>query len=85
VAGEKYGVYGRTGGSELFIGMSNPGAASFDDTGAVTPSGAVPTADSRIGFYDPHIPGVGNRGSSDTGIKVVKATAVKQTNVYFLR
>src|SRR5262245_18958297 len=82
--GVKYGVYGRTGGSELFIGTSSAGAVSFDDTGAVTPAGALPTADNRIGVYDPHIPGA-NRGSSDTGVKIVKATGAKQTNVYFKR
>src|SRR5690348_13695902 len=54
-AGVSYRVYGRTGGSELFIGESAVGAVSFDDTGAVTPTGALPAADGRIGVYDPHV------------------------------
>lgn len=85
-AGIRYGIYGRTGGSELFIGYSAAGASSFDDTGAVTPSGALPTADNRIGVLDYHIPGAQPRGAQDTGGKIVPATAAHgQTNVYFNR
>jgi hypothetical protein len=85
VAGVAYGIYGRVGGSELLIAVTAPGAASFDDTGAVvTPAGALPTADGRIGFIDHAIEIGGYRGGPDT-IKVVKATGVKQTNVYFKR
>jgi hypothetical protein len=83
VAGVIYGVYGRTGGSELLIGYSAAGASSFDDTGAVTPAGALPTSDGRIGVYDPHVdPEL--RGAV-VGGPIVKATAVKQTGVYFKR
>jgi len=84
-AGIRYGIYGRVGGSELFIGYSAVAAASFDDTGAVTPAGALPTADNRIGVYDPHIPG-GPRGTFDAGGPIKPATAAHgQTNVYFNR
>jgi hypothetical protein len=85
VAGVIYGIYGRVGGSELFIGYSTAGAASFDDTGAVvTPAGALPTADGRVGVFDPHVEPE-SRGRLDAGGPIVKATALKQTNVYFKR
>lgn len=84
-AGIAYGIYGRTGGSELFIGYSAAGASSFDDTGSATPAGALPTADNRIGVYDPHIPGA-PRGLFTTGGPIKPATAAHgQTNVYFNR
>jgi hypothetical protein len=40
----QYKVYGRTSGSELLIATVGAGVTSYDDTGAVTPSGALPTA-----------------------------------------
>lgn len=40
-----YKVYGRTGGSELLIATTSAGAVSYIDTGAITPSGALPVAD----------------------------------------
>ena len=36
-------IYGRTAGGELFIATVNAGTSSYLDTGAVTPSGALPT------------------------------------------
>jgi len=84
VAGEQYAIYGRVGGSELLIGVSALGASSFDDTGAVTPAGALPAADGRIGVFDPHVdPEL--RGFGGISAPVLKATGLKQTNVYFLR
>jgi hypothetical protein len=82
VAGEKYGIYGRTGGSELFIGVSAVGASSFDDTGSVTPAGAVPGSDSRISGYSHHQnTQLGSPGAS----ALVLATGMKQTGKYFNR
>jgi hypothetical protein len=80
VAGEQYGVYGRVGGSELLIGISAAGASSFDDTGAVTPAGALPTADSRVAAYSHH---QNRTAGAAGGTKLTKATAVADTNVYF--
>jgi hypothetical protein len=83
VAGVIYGIYGRVGGSELLIGYSTAGAASFDDTGAVTvPAGALPTTDGRIGVFDPHVDPE-SRGRLDAGGPILKATGRKQINVYF--
>jgi hypothetical protein len=80
-ATSRYGVYGRTGGSELFIGFVTPGVAgTFDDTGAVTPAGALPTADGRIGIFVPD-----NGLPTTAASKVLKATSVKGTDVYFKR
>jgi hypothetical protein len=41
-----YNVYGRTSGSELLIATVASPTLSYDDTGAVTPSGALPTENS---------------------------------------
>jgi hypothetical protein len=84
-AGASYRIYGRVGGSELFIGESAVGAVSFDDTGSVvTPAGALPATDGRIGIYDPHIdPEIRPLGG---GAPILKATAkhgAGSTNVYF--
>jgi hypothetical protein len=75
-----YRVYGRVGGSELLIGQSTVGAATFDDTGSVTPAGALPTADARIAVqtFSGGVPATSQAG-------VLKATTVKGTNVYFKR
>jgi len=81
-AGAQYAVYGRTGGSELFIGISAVGATSFDDTGAVTPSGALPTADSRIGAQSYH---TGEILGLPGGTPLTIATGMKQTGKYFKR
>lgn len=79
-AGFAYKVYGRTGGTELLIGTTAVGATSFVDTGAVTPAGALPTADSRIGVDD-HMGGIPTASKTT----LIKATAMKQTNRYYLR
>jgi hypothetical protein len=41
-----YKVYGRTSGSELLIATVTSPTLSYDDTGTVTPSGALPTENS---------------------------------------
>lgn len=38
-----YNIYGRTNGSELYI--ANTAGLHYDDTGAITPSGALPNSD----------------------------------------
>lgn len=81
-AASVYGVYGRTGGSELFMAYVTPGVAgTWDDTGAITPAGALPTADGRVGLINP------TKGltSGKTGVTAIKATGMKQTNRYFKR
>lgn len=80
VAGVVYKVYGRTGGSELLITTTAAGASSFIDTGAVTPSGALPTADGRIGVVAPD----GGLPASAAST-LLKATTMKQTNRYYKR
>jgi hypothetical protein len=81
VAGTQYAVYGRVGGSELYMGTSLPGAVLFTDTGAVTPAGALPAADNRIAGNGHHSTGayVGQPGTAP----VVKATTVASVNAYF--
>jgi len=79
-----YGVYGRVGGSELLIGYSTAGATTFVDTGAVTPAGALPTADGRVGLITP-TKGLQN---GKQGVTAIKATAMRgagSTNRYFKR
>lgn len=76
--GISYNVYGRTGGSELLI--ANVTAATYSDTGSVTPAGALPAADGRIGIYTP-TGGLPTAAASG----VLKATTLKQTNRYFKR
>jgi hypothetical protein len=80
--GVAYNIYGRTGGAELLL-ASNITAATWDDTGALTPAGALPTADGRIGVFTP------TRGLPATAASsVLKATALRgagSTNVYFKR
>jgi hypothetical protein len=71
-------VYGRTGGSELLMGTVNMPTTSFTDTGAVTPSGALPTATGAVSLK---IRGGGNAMVN----QVPKATSYKQTGVYFNR
>lgn len=38
-----YNIYGRTSGSEELIATTSAGATSYNDTGSVSPSGALPT------------------------------------------
>jgi len=68
-------VYGRTGGSELLMGTVNMPTMTFTDTGAVTPSGALPAASTAVSFR--------NYGTKATQTNVAAATAMKQTNVYY--
>jgi hypothetical protein len=74
-----YGVYGRSAGTEVFIGYSTAGASTFDDTGSVTPSGALPTADGRVGLINP----TGGLKSGQLGVTAVKATSVASVDAYF--
>jgi hypothetical protein len=43
-----YAIYGRTSGAELFMGTVAAGVTTFTDTGAVTPSGALPAANTTV-------------------------------------
>lgn len=70
-------VYGRTGGTELFIATINAPTATYVDTGSVTPSGAQPAANQAIAFR--------NRGTKATQTQIPKATTAKQTGAYFKR
>ena len=72
-------VYGRVGGSELLIATVTMPTVTYVDTGAVTPSGALPSADARVALIARHY------GSGRIIYPVLKATAMKQTNVYYLR
>lgn len=80
--GIAYNIYGRTGGSELLI-ASNVVTATYDDTGSITPAGALPTADGRVGLinYTGGMP-------TSAATNVLKGTALRgagSTNVYFKR
>lgn len=79
VGGVSYNIYGRTGGSELLI-ASGVTTATYDDTGAITPSGALPATDGRIGVAA-YTGGVPTANLTNT----LKATTVKSTNAYFKR
>jgi hypothetical protein len=70
-------IYGRTGGSELLMGTVAWPTLNFVDTGAVTPSGALPadTGQVLIKQY------TGNPNVS----AVPKATTYKGTTVYWKR
>lgn len=68
-------VYGRTGGSELLMGTVSMPTMTFTDTGAATPSGALPAASTAVSFR--------NRGTKATQQNVAAATAMRQTNVYY--
>ena len=80
-----YGVYGRTGGTELFMAYTTPGVAgTWDDTGSITPAGALTTADGRVGLINPTKGLTGGR----LGVTAIKATALRgagSTNVYIKR
>lgn len=49
-----YRVYGRTGGSFLFIAEITAPTVLYNDTGSVTPSGAAPTTDFKVSFRTPY-------------------------------
>lgn len=71
-----YKVYGRVGGSELLMATVAAPTTEFVDTGAVTPSGALPAATTAVTLLNPY-------GAPLTA--VAKATTVKSTNAYFRR
>lgn len=81
-----YGIYGRTGGSEVFIAYTTAGATSFDDTGSITPAGAQPTADERVGLINAtkglKATSVGSTSSRLNG-SAIKATSVASVDAYF--
>lgn len=70
-------VYGRTGGTELLMATVTAPTVTFIDTGAVTPSGALPAANGAIKLRSIF--------SKQTLVQIARATTNKQTNVYFLR
>ena len=73
-----YSIYGRTTGAELLIASGLTEA--YTDTGSITPSGAMPTANTTIGGYDigPTVvipPGAsGNTGSPTGKVSLVPGT-----------
>lgn len=69
-------VYGRTGGSELLMGTVNMPTTNFVDTGAVTPSGALPTVTNSVRLKLIHVKQL---------VTALKATAMKQANRYYTR
>lgn len=69
-------VYGRTGGSELLMATVNLPTTTFTDTGSVTPSGALPTANGTVRL---------RLGSLRSVITALRATASKQINRYYVR
>ena len=68
-------LYGRVGGSEALIATTARATPTFVDTGSVTPSGAVKAATGAIAGK--------NRHTKVTLTQIAKATAVKQTGVYY--
>lgn len=70
-------VYGRTSGTELLMATVNMPTVTFVDTGSVTPSGALPTANGATALLNPY--------SGSNLVQIPKATSYKQTGVYFLR
>ena len=71
-------VYGRTGGSELLMATITPPTATFVDTGAATPSGAIPSATNNVSLRVMH-----SHGLPLTNIP--PATTMKSTGAYFAR
>lgn len=63
-------VYGRTSGSELLMATVGPGVFTWDDTGAVTPSGALPGSD---------LTGSGNTADINFVNNIVKQGATNRT------
>lgn len=70
-------VYGRTGGTELLIATITAPTATYNDTGAVTPAGALPTDTNAVRFR--------NRGTKATQVDIPMATTTKQAGAYFNR
>lgn len=71
-------VYGRTAGTQLFMIEVSGATLGWTDTGAVTPAGALPVA-GELGLL------ISTKRSGLRLRSVPKATAVKQTDVYYLR
>lgn len=69
-------VYGRTGGSELLMGTVNMPTTAFTDTGAVTPSGALPAATGSVRLKLIHYKQL---------VTALKATAMRQASRYYSR
>jgi hypothetical protein len=82
VGGVSYNIYGRTGGSELLI-ASSVTTATYDDTGSITPAGALPAAtNGRVQLFQP------TGGVPVQAAGVIKATALRgagSTGVYMKR
>jgi hypothetical protein len=77
-----YKVYGRSAGTEVFMATVTPGVAgTWDDTGAITPSGALPTADGRVGLLNP----TGGLVGGQLGVTATKMVTRVDTNVYIKR
>jgi hypothetical protein len=70
-------VYGRTDSNWLLIATVNAPTATYVDTGAVTPAGAVKAATSAVRFRD--------RGAKVTRVDIPMATTTKQAGAYFNR
>jgi len=71
-------VYGRTGGTELFIATITAPTATYVDSGAVvTPAGALPAATNATRFK--------NMGTKTVLAQIPRATTTKQTGAYFNR
>lgn len=68
-------LFGRVGASEALMATTVRATPTFVDTNAVTPSGAVKAANGAIAGRD--------RGTKTNLTQIAKATAVKQTGVYY--
>lgn len=69
-------VYGRNGGTELLMGTVSMPTTTFTDTGAVTPSGALPAVTNTIRGKAIHLKQV---------LTAARATAMKQTARFYGR
>lgn len=75
-------VYGRTGGSELLMTTLGPEVATFTDTGAITPSGALPAADTTARGASTGVTFSGNtvqQGGASRTTKIANLVANHQT------
>lgn len=68
-----YDVYGRTSGTELFI--ANVTGTTYDDTGAVTPAGALPGANTSFAYTVR----VGSLTGTSKTVVAPARTSLKQT------
>lgn len=71
-------IYGRTSGTELLLATITMPTVTYTDTGAATPLGALPTNNGNVTLWTAY-----TGMNAITG--VAKATAMKQTNRYYLR